>query len=823
MVTISVAQRPIVIKGKIDNCPDRNNAFILKQGFNTERLEGENIRTDFSISEDGSFIVRIPNADEFYVRYYIQLGDEKTHLDLVAGDSIYMTLNATFFDESIKYSGRGAGRNNYRRDVFLQFWDRNATDRINSSNPNKFLNGLNNLTERKLELLNKYYLSKEIDSSYYRFEKTMILNEKASQILKNNYDYHNHKYLPDSVSRQIATILRAVNFSDDHFMQHNEFRELITFLPGYMQENNSITPVVDLKREIDFAAKHYTTLMQLYFNKENIRKYIWQAHSISEKNALLNFFDKQFDAPVLKKEIQEQRHHLRDNRITNSGIFQASIILISLFVLLIAILFVTAKIIQFSSNRRIKINLALWLKVVFYLVVFLAALGFITHSNTPLKGFPFVILLLGVFLTHTYVLIPRYALKKDRHYLILLAAALLAFVLGSISSKQVSGTMYSILVLCDLFFGLILLSWFSYYINQLTLGKSTLKGLIKNGDLDLEIALNLAAVFVINSIFVLPINRDIGMLNQVLLFYSILVLFYFHTFFTFPSTFSKEKVIQFIGINLAILLGASLMMIAMDAVQSYHALKNIGVVTKPTELLSTRNIRPDLLIVFCLLLIPSFVYFYIKRQLASMESTGFQLYRKKEAELAHLRSQVNPHFLFNTLNTLYAFALTEGSDKTAECIAKLANLMRFMLDDMEKESILLTREISYIKDYVKLQSIRSAVEHDISINVEMEEDKSYSIAPMLLIPFVENAFKHGMNPNKVSQLRIDIRAKDNQIQFVIENSVDDHFEAYYKEKGFGIGIENVKSRLKYVYPERHTISIAKTNTNFIVILTIDLI
>jgi LytS/YehU family sensor histidine kinase len=171
---------------------------------------------------------------------------------------------------------------------------------------------------------------------------------------------------------------------------------------------------------------------------------------------------------------------------------------------------------------------------------------------------------------------------------------------------------------------------------------------------------------------------------------------------------------------------------------------------------------------------------------------------------------------------LYAFALTEGSDKTAECIAKLANLMRFMLDDMEKESILLSREISYIKDYVKLQSIRSAVEHDISINVEMEEDKSYSIAPMLLIPFVENAFKHGMNPNKVSQLKIDIRAKGNQVQFVIENSVDDHFEAYYKEKGFGIGIENVKSRLKYVYPERHTISIAKTNTNFIVILTIDL-
>ena len=221
-----------------------------------------------------------------------------------------------------------------------------------------------------------------------------------------------------------------------------------------------------------------------------------------------------------------------------------------------------------------------------------------------------------------------------------------------------------------------------------------------------------------------------------------------------------------------------------------------------------------------LLLIPSFSYYYIKCQLKLNESTGFKLYRQKEAELAQLRSQVNPHFLFNTLNTLYAFALKEGSEKTAECIAKLANLMRFMLDDMKKESILLDREVSYIQDYIKLQSIRSAVEQDITISIDIDPGKGYSIAPMLLIPFVENAFKHGLNPNKISQLRIDITAKDNTIQFVIENSLDDDFEAYYKERGFGIGIENVKSRLEHIYPKRHMISIAKTKDKFIVIISI---
>jgi sensor histidine kinase YesM len=233
--------------------------------------------------------------------------------------------------------------------------------------------------------------------------------------------------------------------------------------------------------------------------------------------------------------------------------------------------------------------------------------------------------------------------------------------------------------------------------------------------------------------------------------------------------------------------------------------------------------RFDFLLLFAVVLIPSFVYYSIKERFKNLDTAGFSLYRKKEAELAQLRSQVNPHFLFNTLNTLYAFALKEGSDKTAECIAKLANLMRFMLDDMEKESILLQREVSYIEDYVRLQSIRSAVEHDIVLTVDIDEEQGYSIAPMLLIPFVENAFKHGMNPNEVSHLKIDITGKGDKIQFVIENSVDENFEAYYKEKGFGIGIENVKSRLKHIYPNRHNISVAKTIDKFIVILTIDIL
>jgi LytS/YehU family sensor histidine kinase len=145
-----------------------------------------------------------------------------------------------------------------------------------------------------------------------------------------------------------------------------------------------------------------------------------------------------------------------------------------------------------------------------------------------------------------------------------------------------------------------------------------------------------------------------------------------------------------------------------------------------------------------------------------------------------------------------------------------------MIDDMDKETIPLKKEVDYIQDYIKLQSIRSSVEHNIQMNVTIDCEDECVIAPMLLIPFVENAFKHGINPNKVSEMLIDIKGQIDEIQFVIENNVDKKFEAFYKEKGFGIGIDNVRKRLEYLYPGKHTISVASAENRFIVIISIKL-
>jgi hypothetical protein len=823
-VIISVAQKPIIIKGKIDNCSNREISYIEKRWFSTKSLREESKRFDFSIAEDGTFRLKITEPDNYYARYWIHMGNEYTHLDLISGDSINMTLNGIWYDESIKYTGLGAGRNNYRRDVFLEFWDRNAASKIEyEPDLAYFLSGLNTLTDRKLELLNKYLLTGDIDSSYYRFEKAVIFNERANQVLTHNTRYRNHKNASGNVAAQLTSILNAVDFSDDHLMQHSSFRELVKKLPRYIVDRNSGTTDGDLKGEIAYANAHYTKEMNLFFDLEVIRNYLNKAHSLSEKRALLGFFSDQFSEPELKKEIQRQKGYISHNQGINSGMFQGILATIALFIGLIAVLFLILKLIKITSFKRINIDIALWLKIGFYLFVSFVALAYLSHSQSHQKTMVGLVLWLGVFVAHTYLLIPKYALGRNyTHYFQILGGAFIAVITGLYLCERDMNVARMVLASSCIFGAIVLLSWASYFTNLLASQKSTLKDLVKSGDLNLELAFNLVVVFLVNFVFVAGAG-NYRLLNVALPFYAVLLLFYFHTFISYPRFFSKEKAIWFVGINAIILLVASVGMIVFDGFQSYKALKLLGINKSMFELFSIKNIRFDFLLLFAAVLIPSYVYYSIKERFKNLDTAGFSLYRKKEAELAQLRSQVNPHFLFNTLNTLYAFALKEGSEKTAECIAKLANLMRFMLDDMEKESILLQREVSYIEDYVKLQSIRSAVDHDISVTVDIDEEQGYSIAPMLLIPFVENAFKHGMNPNEVSHLKIDITGKDDKIQFVIENSVDENFEAYYKEKGFGIGIENVKSRLKLIYPDRHNISIAKTNDKFIVILTIEIL
>jgi hypothetical protein len=194
---------------------------------------------------------------------------------------------------------------------------------------------------------------------------------------------------------------------------------------------------------------------------------------------------------------------------------------------------------------------------------------------------------------------------------------------------------------------------------------------------------------------------------------------------------------------------------------------------------------------------------------------------KTTADLQFLRSQINPHFLFNVLNTLYGTALVDGSKRTANGIQMLGDMMRFMLDDNHLDFIPLDNELNYLRNYIALQKLRIQDSDQIDISEHISvEDCSYQIIPMLLIPFVENAFKHGINLNERSWININLICSHGNVHLEVRNSLHLQETNDPEKKHPGIGLQNVKERLSLFYEGRHQLSYGATAGEFIVKLII---
>lgn len=187
-------------------------------------------------------------------------------------------------------------------------------------------------------------------------------------------------------------------------------------------------------------------------------------------------------------------------------------------------------------------------------------------------------------------------------------------------------------------------------------------------------------------------------------------------------------------------------------------------------------------------------------------------------ELALLRSKVNPHFLFNILNSINSFTAT-NSEKASFAIIKLSELMRYMLYEAKEEKVLIEKEVRYIENYLSLQKLRFPNQNLVSFNHSCDT-KTLFIPPMLLIPFIENAFKHG---KKAAGNRIDISLKiENRIlQFECINGIRQKNETETADGG-GFGIENIKRRLELLYPNKHQLTIDTYNQIYRVKLIISL-
>lgn len=230
-----------------------------------------------------------------------------------------------------------------------------------------------------------------------------------------------------------------------------------------------------------------------------------------------------------------------------------------------------------------------------------------------------------------------------------------------------------------------------------------------------------------------------------------------------------------------------------------------------------------------------FVFFYIFPCMFFLAcSTAWTMFRHKiktdrlskeketlnlKSELAFLRSQVSPHFMFNVLNNMVALA-RKKSDLLEPSLIKLSSLLRYMLYETDEEKVLLEKEVEYLKSYIDLQVQRFG--NKIKVNACLQEiDGSYLIEPMLLIPFVENAFKHGTTAYNNGEINIKLTAKDNNLNFKVSNAYIKNLEEI-KDKTSGIGLQNVKRRLKLLYNQMHQLNITDADNRYTVDLQLKL-
>ncbi len=209
---------------------------------------------------------------------------------------------------------------------------------------------------------------------------------------------------------------------------------------------------------------------------------------------------------------------------------------------------------------------------------------------------------------------------------------------------------------------------------------------------------------------------------------------------------------------------------------------------------------------------------FIRRSIVQKRNQLRQDFLLQQMELKLLKAQVNPHFLFNSLNNIYALSL-ENMPETSETILRLSELLRYQLESASNPKVKLSEEILFIQNYIDLEKIRLHRRCDLQLVVEGQIHHQ-EIAPMLLIPFVENSFKHGVNTLEDSFVHIKIHCEEHDFNFCIENSIPPSKPSLLSTR---TGLDNVKRRLNLLYKNKHDLDIKTKDHIFIVKLSLHLL
>lgn len=289
----------------------------------------------------------------------------------------------------------------------------------------------------------------------------------------------------------------------------------------------------------------------------------------------------------------------------------------------------------------------------------------------------------------------------------------------------------------------------------------------------------------------------------------LLTTFYFNYYFLIPKYLLPKKY----WFYFSFLLVAIAITFLLSGATFFFSDFNPGKLSKTNPIIE--KIIPVIIInaiSLWLLSIVSTILFAVYNRLKETEK------ERLSAQIASLKSQINPHFLFNTLNNIYATAI-DTSPKAADMIDKLSEMMRYTMKDTRQDVVLLEDEINYISNFIELQKLRL----DRSVKLEYHSPgniPALQIAPMLLVPFVENAFKHGVNSEQKSYIRIEMKMNKAEFKLTVINSKVKVQQEIGERSG--LGIENTRHRLNLIYPSKHLLVINDTEKEFSISLYINL-
>lgn len=320
-----------------------------------------------------------------------------------------------------------------------------------------------------------------------------------------------------------------------------------------------------------------------------------------------------------------------------------------------------------------------------------------------------------------------------------------------------------------------------------------------------------------------------------------LIIFYGHSYVLAPKLFFQKKYLLYL-LSIALLATGILfirpfdrlmnatgwqpnrkfesrMMVPPPNMQSDSIVHFNGQLPPKPEGLGMQRRRPLIDIIsaflFIMLIAISFATIMARQWREAVQQAAQAEANRANAELSFLKAQINPHFLFNTLNNIYSMAVTKNNE-TANSIMKLSSIMRYVTDEVHEEFVSLQSEVDCINNYIELQRLRlgKKVNLDFTVTGILDGKK---IAPLILMTFIENVFKYGLSNHEESTVTIKLFAEEKDIVFMTQNRV---FSSLRKVERTGIGIGNTKKRLEHSYPNKHVLNITRENELFTVQLTL---